>query len=339
MVSYHQNRIEQSYIPALRASFKAYDAGAVHGKNDTNASEDSSALDATISGFRNLLFESNIEGTSILEKYARLVIASYDLRRTRKIEEALYTSPSATSKAKNLWINICLFARLRVAFQKFKEITLILPSFQKVTIILVPRPLPPAKPSQKRLLNLKQTFDILKLDLSPATTKAVLGRSRTIGKIESEFAKRQRQKLNVHAEVQMLMFLNPNESSTTALFPYLGCSKLSCFMCDRFIRSYGRLTTRGCHGHLFKPWTVASVDRLPPDQADRTAKALIRTQKEVKKELKASIEGHIRHERTSVIGGSSVLSVRQEERSQRQLQIDHLRMKAERDRVGELFRR
>lgn len=62
-------------------------------------------------------------------------------------------------------------------------------------------------------------------------------------------------------------------------------------------------------------------------------------QKEVKKKLKASVEGYIRHERTSVIGGSSVLGGRQEERSQRQLQIDRQWMKAERDRVVEIFRR
>ena len=135
------------------------------------------------------------------------------------------------------------------------------------------------------------------------------------------------------------MSLNTNRSSTSGLFPYFGCSKLSCFMCNRFIQSYGRFTTRGCHGRLFKPWTVPSVDRLLPGQADRTAKALILVQKEVKKKLKASVEGHTWHERTSVIGGSSVLGGRQEERSQRQLQIDRLRMKAERDRVAEMFRR
>ena len=81
------------------------------------------------------------------------------------------------------------------------------------------------------------------------------------------------------------------------------------------------------------------MDRLLPGQADRTAKALISVQKEVKKKLKASFEGHIRHERTSVIGGSSVLGGRHEERSQRQLQISRLRMKAERDRVAEMFKR
>ena len=336
MVLYHQNRIERSYIPNLRASFKAYDD--VRRRDDTNKPENSSGSDTTLSVLRTLLFERDINGTSTLEKHKELVIAAYNLRRSRNIEEVLYSSPSATSKSKSLWLDICLLARLQVALQNFKDIALTLPSFEQVTIILVPCRLAPANPSQ-RPLNLKQTFGILQLDLGPATTKAVLGQNRTVAKIKRDFAERQKQKPNVHAEVQMLMSLNTNESSTSGLFPYFGCSKLSCFMCNRFIQSYGRFTTRGCHGRLFKPWTVPSVDQLLPGHADRTAKALILVQKEVKKKLKASVEGHIRQERTSVVGGSSVLGGRQEERSQRRLQIDRLRMKAEQDRVAEMFKR
>ncbi len=205
MVLYHQNRIEHSYIPNLRASFKAYDA--VRWRNDANTPENSSVSDATLSVLRTLLFDPNINGTSTLEKHTRLVIASYNLRQTRNIEEVLYSSPSATSRSKSLWLDICLLARLRVAFQNFKDIALTLPSFEQVTTILVLRPLAPANPSQ-RLLNLKQTFGILQLDLGPAITKAVLGQNWTVAKIEREFAKRQKQKPNVHAEVQMLMFLN-----------------------------------------------------------------------------------------------------------------------------------
>ncbi|KAG8528680.1 uncharacterized protein KY384_006367 [Bacidia gigantensis] len=166
-----------------------------------------------------------------------------------------------------------------------------------------------------------------------------LGQNWTVTKIERDFAKRQKQKQNVYAEVQMLMSLNANGSSASGLFPYSGCSKLSCFMCNSFIESYGQFTTRGCHGRLFKTWTVASVDRLLPGQANRTAKALVLVQKGVEKKLKASVEGHIRHERTSGIGESSVSGGRQEERSQRQLQMDRLRMKVERDRAAEMFRR
>ena len=265
-------------------------------------------------------------------------MASYDLSRTKNMKEILYSSPSATSRSNSLWLNICLLARLRVAFQTFKDITLTLPSFKQVAIILVPRPPRPASPSQ-RPLNLKQTFGVLQLDLGPATTKAVLGRNWTVAKIEREFAKRQKQKPHIHAEVQMLMSLNTYGSSASDVFSYFGCSKLSCFMCNHFIQSHGRFTTRGCHGRLFKPWTVPSMDRLLPGQADRTAKALISVQKEVKKKLKASVKGHIQHQQTSVIGGSSVLGGGQVERSQRQLQIDRLKMKAERERVAEMFRR
>ena len=226
MLLYHQNRIENSYIPTLRASFKAYDA--VCGRNDTNTTENSSVSDATLSDLRTLLFDHDIHGASTLGKHARLVIASHNLRRTRNMEEVLYSSPNATSRSKNMWLDICLLARLRVAFQNFKDIVLTLPSFKQVTINLVPRPFAPANPSQPPL-NLKQTFGILQLDLGPATTKAVLGRNWTVTKIQREFAKQQKQKLNVHAEVQMLMSLNTNESTTSGLFPYFGCSKAQLF--------------------------------------------------------------------------------------------------------------
>ncbi|KAF2127532.1 hypothetical protein P153DRAFT_295156 [Dothidotthia symphoricarpi CBS 119687] len=315
MVLYHQDRIEHSYIPDLRASFKAYDH--ISTRKETDTPENNSASDAALSALRTLLFDRNTNNISTFEKHAKLVIASYNLRRTRNVEEILHSSSRATSKSKSLWLHICLFARLRVTFQNCKDIALTLPSFEQVTIILVPRPLAPANPSQNSL-NLNQTFGVLQLDLTPDTAKAVLGQNWTVAKAKGEFAKRQKQKPNIHAEVQMLIFLTTNESAKSGLLPYFGCSKLSCFMCNRFVQSYGRFTTRGCHGRLFRPWTVPSVDRLLPGQADRIAKALMSVQKAVKRKLKASVGGHIRHERTSVMGGSSVLDGRQEECSQRQ---------------------
>jgi hypothetical protein len=75
MVLYHQNRIEHSYIPNLRASFKAYDA--VGKRNDTNTPENSSVSEATLSVLRTLLFDPNLNGISTLEKHMKLVIASY----------------------------------------------------------------------------------------------------------------------------------------------------------------------------------------------------------------------------------------------------------------------
>ncbi|KAF2639440.1 hypothetical protein P280DRAFT_428535 [Massarina eburnea CBS 473.64] len=333
MVSYQQNRIKNSYIPKLRTSFAAYDA--VRKTNDTHTPESSSVADA-LSVLRTHLFDGNIHGTSTLQKYTRLAMASYNLRRTR-IVEVLYSSPSATSRSKSLWLDICMFARIRVAFENFKDIAVTLPSFAKVTIVLVPRPPVPTSPSQ-RPLTLDQIFGILQLDLGPPTTELVLGQNWTMDRIGREFAKRQKQKLNVHAEVQMLMFLNTNESSKLGVVPYMGCSKLSYFMCNCFLRSYGQFKTRGCHGRLFRPWTVPHMDRLLPRQAERIAEALISVQRAVEEKLIAPLEGRIQHERTSVIGGSSIRGGGQED-SQRQLQISQLRMEAERDKVAGIFRR
>ena len=98
MVLYHQNWIEQNYIPDLRASFKAYDA--VPRRSHTDTLEDSSVSDTTLPVLRNLLFDGNNNGISTIEKHMRLVIASYNLRQTRSIKDELYSSPTATSRSK-----------------------------------------------------------------------------------------------------------------------------------------------------------------------------------------------------------------------------------------------
>jgi hypothetical protein len=335
ILKYHHDRIEESYIFELRASFKGYEAQRTRTMTVVQADTD---IEAALSTLRALLFDRNIFGSSKLERHQNLAIATYTLRRSRAIEEALYSSPSANSKSKKLWVNVCLLARLRIAHQTFKEIAVTLPSFQNPTIILVPRPSAPALTVQSAL-TLSQTFALLHLPLHATTIKAVLGHSWTVARLDREFRKRQKQKLNTHAEVQMLMFLHANEASASGVLPYLGCSKLSCFMCNRFLQAYGKFATRGCHGRLFRPWTVPNVDALLAGHADRTAKALIAVQKGVEKELKASVEVYLQHERTSVVGGSSVFSGRRGEQSQRDSQIVRLRMQAERERIAEIFRR
>jgi hypothetical protein len=336
MVLFQRNRIEQDYIPGLRASFKAYDA--VRTQNNTKAPLCTTTFDATLSVLRDLLFDHNFDRLDNAERYARLAVKCHHLRQITDVQKVLYSSSGATPKSKSLWLSICSFARLRIAFRSFEDAAVTLPSFKQVSMILVPRPIVPTDLS-RCLFSLDQTFGVLKLKLNPATTKAVLGQNWTVEKVKREFAKRQKQRLNVHAEVQMLMYLNTEESAASRPFLYFGCSKLCCFMCNHFLNAYGRFATRGCHGRLFRPWTVPAMSNLLPSRADRITKALVSVQKEVRKKLKVSVDVHLRLERTSVVGKESVSTTDQDQRSNRQLQIDRLRMKAERDRVGELFRR
>ncbi|EAT78008.1 hypothetical protein SNOG_14468 [Parastagonospora nodorum SN15] len=336
MIPYHRTIIEQNYIPDLRASFKACDPVRKGDKIFTQSITSGSV--ATLFDLRRLLFDNDSNKMRILEKHKHLIIASYDLRMTREIKQLLHDSASATSKSKRLWVNICRLARIRVAIERFKDITLALPNLKKVSINLIPCPLTPQGPS-KRSMSLDQTFSILGLRLDSTTSKAILGRGWTLDKARHEFFKQQKQKYNIHAEVQMLMYLTAQSSSRTSYFPYFGCSKLSCFMCNQFLQCYGSITTRGSHDRLFKPWTVPHADGLGADQARRVSKPLVSMQKKIESTLMGKAKSHMQLERTSAFGGSSIMGGQQGEPSQRQLHISRLTMIAERDRVAESFRR
>jgi hypothetical protein len=336
LVSYHQTRIQSSYIPDLRASFKAFEAGFRKTYPDTTG--DGSDLASELSILRELLFNPSVNYESTLDRHSRLVVAAYDLRRSSNIEQMLNSSARASSTSRKLWVSICLVARLRVIFEKFKETALTFPSFTRITIVLVSRPPTPASPPH-RLMNLKETFDILGLDTKKSTIQAVMGQKWTLSQLEGEFMKRQRQKLNIHAEMQLLMHLNTANTSGSGIFPYIGCSKLCCFMCRSFIQSYGHFNARGCHGRLFKPWTIPKMELLLPEQVKQISEAVISLQNEIVEKLVTPVAGKVRHERTSVFGGSSLIGTQHPEISARRAQIDRLIVKAEQGRVAEMFRR
>ncbi|CAN9257831.1 unnamed protein product [Alternaria alternata] len=335
MVSYHGRRIKQHYIPNLRSSFKAYDA--VPARNIANAAAYNPDPQSGISVLRNLLFDNPFGSADVFEKHANLIVASYNLRRTRSVEEVLNNSTYATRESKRLWQRICLLSRLRAAYQNFLDIAQTLPSFAQVKFVLVPLLVAPPNPPQPPL-TLKQTFRILDLNLDDTTREAVLTKVCKATETGKKFANLQKQKPYVHAEVQMMVFLAANEPINSKFLPYLGCSKLSCFMCNQFLQAYGLCSTRGCHGRLFKPWTVPSADRLLPGHADRIARALTSVQEHVKNKLRESVKSHVRLERTSVVGGSSIAREQPEDNSSRRSQIDELEKKATHARVAASFR-
>lgn len=329
MLSYHQSRIQRDHIPNLRASFKSI---------NTTRSSDLITTYNKLSKLRKLVLEIESPNQSTKDIHSRLVMTAYELRITKSAEEALNSSSSAISKTKKLWIDICLLARLRVAFQKFSEIAMKLPSFSNATIVLLPRGPAPTKPPE-RPLSLKQTFGILNLNLDSESVKNVIGQKWALSKAGHEFAKLQRQKMNIHAEVQMLLYLSRSERPNSAVLPYFGCSKLGCFMCFHLLQAYGKFSMRGSHGRLFKPWTVPETQILAIYEANRLVGAVKQLQSDVKKEVMALIGANLRREKTSVIGGSSIVSDYRDEASRRRSDIERMRLKAEQERVAEMFTR
>lgn len=110
-------------------------------------------------------------------------------------------------------------------------------------------------------------------------------------------------------------------------------------MCARFLHFHGRFTTRGCHGRLFRTWTVPEAKELGSGHRDRIFEAVDQLQKDLKKELKSMIKKNERQEKASAIGGSSILRADRSKSSPRQLDLKRRKLKVEQERVAELFKR
>jgi hypothetical protein len=137
----------------------------------------------------------------------------------------------------------------------------------------------------------------------------------------------------------MVLFFSRNKYHFKGCVLYFGCIKYSCFMCAHFLRAYGIISTRGCHGRLFKRWTVPEAASLEAGQAERIARAVIQLEKYLKKELKSASVSGMKLEKTSVVGRSSVFNRNDASVQRRKRELEQRQMKAKQERVTEIFRR
>jgi len=334
MLEYQYNRLEGVYIPNLRSRLK--DCKDLF--NITTNDNFHAAL-TELSDLRKLTFDMNNSSKNLLDKHSRLVKKAFDMRITNRVQELLQASIHATPKSRKLWEIIFVLGKLRAAFEKFKQTAAELPSFCKVSIRLVPYDMAVEQSALIPAITLKQVFDLLKLTFNESTAKIVVGQKWTLKKVEQEFAKRQKQKFNVHAEVQMLLFFSRRGEEFGGLLPYFGCSKYSCFMCSHFLQAHGKIKTRGCHGRLFKPWIVPEEFDLAHGQGRKIARALRQVQKDVGKELKSDVLMEVRHVKTSVIGECSVFTEDDAVKERLKKEIQNIKLKREQERIADRFRR
>jgi len=84
----------------------------------------------------------------------------------------------------------------------------------------------------------------------------------TICEIDSNFDHRRRAKTHIHAEIQLIYdyeHRGRRSHNDGAVHPYIGCSRLCCYLCDTFIRHHGVFKRRGSHFHISHGWTVPEV--------------------------------------------------------------------------------
>jgi hypothetical protein len=301
MLKYHAVRIKSTYIPKLKRNFRTCPVILVS-PEDTDMG---SSL-AKIENLRRLILSINDLDLSQLDNLSRLVLEANQVRKSNYAKTILVDSQLATNESRKLWGSIYFLGRLRSAFERMTRVLLTFPSFEKVRFVLLPKSNITAQ-SLNNPLGLEKTLQLLGLNMTATTVKNILGPSWTIKGARKKFAEMQGQQLHVHAEVQMLLHLCSISGWHASAYNYIGCSKRSCFMCWNLLRTHRGYSTRGCHGRLYSRWTVPEFTDLAADQAEALGMTLVQVQNSLVEKLSSDSQPLERLQKTSVVGGSSII--------------------------------
>lgn len=93
-------------------------------------------------------------------------------------------------------------------------------------------------------------------------------------KIKSVLGQGDEARCYCHAEVQVLLHLEGAEAPAADVFPYIGCSKRSCWLCHKLLAAYrdrrsrerGFYRTRGSHERVYPFWCVTEPAAAPFDR-------------------------------------------------------------------------
>ena len=192
------------------------------------------------------------------------VIKAYSLRQDEALKQALLGEHEDTAYGRRLWTSILFLGRLRAAFHTFVRTARLLPCFDKVSIMFVPKAEIALETLQRTPLTLDQAMASLTVEAKSSLRSRLRKKKMSDATATARFLELQGLRRHVHAEIQMIWHLEMGAFNVN--IPYLGSSKYNCFMCWNFIQAYGKYRTRGCHGRLYTQWTVPSTGSLDKPQ-------------------------------------------------------------------------
>ena len=162
----------------------------------------------------------------------------------------------AASRARRALLFLC---RFYAAVLTFTEAAARLSSFRNMSFEIV-RPFPEILPSKDGMK--KMTASDVLAGLSVRSSEVVIekllgGKRKTTVKVNEDFDKARHRSCHVHAEIQLVdNFENRRDETGWQTHPYIGGSKLCCYLCDSFLRHHGYFQHRGSHWKIYHKWHV-----------------------------------------------------------------------------------
>ncbi|KAI6000935.1 hypothetical protein EDC04DRAFT_3074700 [Pisolithus marmoratus] len=183
---------------------------------------------------------------------------------------------NSASVGRKLLADICWLGRLRSCYYTLVEAALNVPGFSKLSIVPVKNL--PRRACPSTFPALADVMRCLGLALDPTSVEEFIGEGLDVTDAERHFERLRdsisRQHLSTHAELQLVLYAIRTMDIETVhkeIYPYIGCSKLSCFLCTAFLKFFGQsgfaFRTRGCHGKIYPTWAIPDMNGLHDDTA------------------------------------------------------------------------
>ena len=162
-----------------------------------------------------------------------------------------------------------LVGRIRTCYYTFLEVAFRFPSFQKIDLVCTA----PSTTESRVPKSLRIPFPG-ELKESHGASESVGQTAKMIARYDALCAKR----LHVHAEIGLVFHLLGKGSNLSRVFPYIGISKLSCFLCHHMLLGVGIFENRGCHGVLETQWTLPRLFELNSRYSERVFVSFLKLQ-------------------------------------------------------------
>ncbi|KAI6137199.1 hypothetical protein F5141DRAFT_1209527 [Pisolithus sp. B1] len=310
LLSYNQPRLD-CYADSLRESLKAFKAAGpldsippyysprLSQNNDSEHGtfcDDSSIgpySEATHVDYMKFARNHILELDAILRTGDRatqrrcLAEQTYSIRHMKSVRMFINSHPKV-SVGHGLLSDILFLGRLSSCYYTLVEAALSFPGFAHLSIIFVrntPRRVCPAT-----LPSLADAMKFLGQSLNPTSVNKFISEKLGVINADRAFKKLQntisRQHLPTHAEVQLVLHIVGTMDIKTVnkeVHPYIGCSKLSCFLCSTFLEFFDHngvtFKSRGSHGKIYTLWSIPDMDGLRPETIIALHSALKKTRK------------------------------------------------------------
>ena len=279
LLEYYKDRLDHHYIPKLQKDIERLRHK--FPKSDNVCGEELNAPNTDCSSKSKIAEKWRLESTESASKALETLFAIFDNKHyseserrhllTSKAYEIRHLSSFRTyihtylgdSATEDFLSNIFFLGRIRAACQTFWICSRELSTFARMDICLI---LPPEISSRSigSRFTLAQALQLAGLSCDFPTIQKHVSKKMQRKQQEEKFGHMQEQtlmNLRVHAEVQVLLAVQQTTEDLQNFFPYLGCSKLSCYLCSLLVQEYG-FTTRGCHGRLYERWAVSNDSGL-----------------------------------------------------------------------------